>query len=147
MGLNEVFPKSRYIAMVPVFLALAASVSAFIWGTFRTAEIFYHFNSSIAGDGYGLGLTGLFSVLYTYFIPTALFIIALSMLFEFSLEEADLADLLLIRDLPLVILVVAVGFLKHFVDWKNGQDPLALAISIAIVVAAVAAFIFQKDSD
>ncbi|MBI5492567.1 MAG: hypothetical protein HY893_06520 [Deltaproteobacteria bacterium] len=144
MSLNEVFPKSRYIAIVPILMALAASVSAFIWGTFRTTEIFYRFDSSIAADGFSIALTALFSVLYTYFIPTALFIVALSMLYEFSLEEADLTDLPLIRDLPLVILVIAIGFLKHFVDWQSGQDPLALAISIAIVVAAVAAFIFQE---
>jgi uncharacterized membrane protein YqhA len=69
-------------------------------------------------------------------------------LYELFIEDLDLPPWLIVHNLydlktklgGVIILVMAVNFLNHFVEWKNVEEIAFAAISITLVSATLIAF-------
>lgn len=89
----------------------------------------------------------LIEVMDAFLIATALIIFGLG-LYELFVEDLSLPEPLVVHNLhdlkaklaSIIVLVMAVTFLRHLVEWKDPQGTLFLGISVATVSAVLIAF-------
>jgi uncharacterized membrane protein YqhA len=144
---------SRIVVVVPVIVLLLAAISSFAYGT----EVFFRSVAHFVDDpsltshnlGYLLLLTDLFLVGATLMIAAFgfydLFITRIntarsSLRLPAWLRMNDLNDLKA-RVISMVILVAAVTFVDVAVDSQGGLDTLYLGAAVALVIAALTAFL------
>lgn len=80
-------------------------------------------------------------------IATALFIFAVG-IYELFIEDPSLPEWFVIRNLhdlkaklgSVIILVMAVTFLKHLVEWRDPHGTFYFGIAVAVVSASLIAF-------
>jgi len=143
--MKRLLEKSMWIVMIAVAFSLAASFAAFLWGAAKTVTVIVH----LATSGRESAATGieLIALMDTFLIATALLIFSVSM-YELFIQNLTLPDWLTVHNLhdlkaklsSVIILVMAVTFLEHLVEWKNPQDTLYFGLSVAVVSAALIAF-------
>ncbi len=144
--MKKLLEKSRYLVLIAVFFSLAASVAAFLSGGVKTIEVIIALITS-AGKASHASID-LIALMDTFLIATALFIFSVG-LYELFIEDLALPSWLVVHDLhdlkqklsSVIILVLAVTFLEHFVEWKDPLGTLYLGIAVAVVSAALIAFI------
>ncbi len=136
---------SRFLVLIGVIFLMLAALAAFVWGAIKTVKllgvIFY-----TAGQSPEIAIA-LIQLVDAFLIATALLIVSTS-LYELFVGDLNLPDSLVARDFNqlkaklsnVVILVMAVTFLEHLVDWKNGQETMYFGIAVALVSAALIAF-------
>jgi uncharacterized membrane protein YqhA len=145
--------KTRYIALIAIVSLLLASAGAFIWGTIKTYKAFEAIYKSVGLDP----LIDLFLVqlMDAFLIAIILYILAVN-IYELFIGKLDLPDWILARNLhqlktkisSVIILVSGIVFLENLLnDNKNPVDLMYLAIAVAVVVAAMIAFTYLKESD
>jgi len=144
---------SRVVVVVPVIILLLAAMSSFAYGT----DVFVRSVVSVVEDpeltshnlGFLLLLTDLFLVGATLMIAAFgfydLFITGagaghLSLRLPGWLRMHDLNDLKA-RVISMIILVAAVTFVDGAVESKDGLDTLYLGTAVALVIAALTAFL------
>ncbi len=142
--MEKILEKSKNLILVAVSL-LVASVVAFLWGAVKTITIILNLVISYGKES--LVAISLIELMDTFLIATALFIFAVGM-YELFIKDINLPEWLVIHNLhdlkaklgSVIILVMAVTFLKHLVEWKDPQGTLFYGIAIAIVSASLIAF-------
>lgn len=147
MWFSQFLSKSRYLVLIPVVLSLLASAAAFVWGGFKTYNLLSHLAEEALHGGGGHGIVGFIAVMDTFLIATALLVFALGM-YELFIAEVEFPEWLVIRDLhdlkaklgSLIILVMAVNFLEHLVNWEDPLGMLMFAGAITLVSAVLIAF-------
>jgi uncharacterized membrane protein YqhA len=144
---------SRLVAVVPVIVLLLAAISSFAYGT----DVFFRSVAHVVDDpqltshtlGYLLLLTDLFLVGATLMIAAFgfydLFITRIdaassSLRLPGWLRMNDLNDLKA-RVISMIILVAGVTFVDVAVDSQGGLDTLYLGAAVALVIAALTAFL------
>jgi len=93
------------------------------------------------------GLYDLIAVMDIFLIATALYIFAVG-LYALFIGKVDLPQWFecgSLHDLKValsrvIILVMAVTFLEHLVDWKNASETLMFAAAIAIIMLSLIAY-------
>ncbi len=143
--MEKLLGKSRKLILIAVISTLIASVVAFLWGALKTATIIMNLIISYGKDP--LAGIALIELMDTFLIATALFIFSLGM-YELFIKDINLPEWLVIHNLhdlkaklgSVIILVMAVTFLKHLVEWKDPQGTFFYGIAIAIVSASLIAF-------
>lgn len=143
--MEKLLEKSRKLIFIAVISTLIASVAAFLWGALKTATIIMNLIMSYGKDP--LAGIALIELMDTFLIATALFIFSLGM-YELFINDINLPEWLVIHNLhdlkaklgSVIILVMAVTFLKHLVEWKDPQGTLFYGIAIAVVSASLIAF-------
>jgi len=83
----------------------------------------------------------------TFLIAIALLVFSVG-IYELFIEDLSLPEWLVIHNLhdlkaklgSIIILVMAVTFLKHLVEWRDPQGTYYFGISVAVVSAALIAF-------
>lgn len=143
--MKKLIEKSKNLILIAVISLLFASFAAFIWGSIKTATVIMGLFFSYGKDP--LAAIYLIELVDTFLIATALFIFAVG-LYELFINDIDLPEWLVIHNLQalkaklgsVIILVMAVTFLKHLVEWKNPQEILLNGIAVAVVSASLVAF-------
>jgi len=144
---------SRVVVVVPVIVLLLSAISSFAYGT----DVFFRSVKRVVDDpqltshnlGFLLLLTDLFLVGATLMIAAFglydLFITRIdagrrSLRLPAWLEMHDLNDLKA-RVISMIILVAAVTFVDVVVESKSGLNTLYLGAGVALVIAALTAFL------
>jgi len=144
--MKTLLEKSRYLVLIAVIAALAASLAVFAWGGYKTTlAIADLLNGSGSTSDVVVSFIKIMDILL---IGMALLIFALAV-YELFVEDLDLPAWLVIHDFQglkgklssVVILVMGVTFLEHLVDWQDAQGTFMFGIGIAVVSAALIAFI------
>ncbi len=138
--------KSKYLVLIAVLFSLAASVAAFVWGGFKTVELIISLVSSSGKSPHAS--IDLIALMDTFLIAAALLLFAVGM-YELFIEDLSLPPWLVIHNLhdlkqklsSVIILVLAVTFLEHLVEWKDPLGTLYFGLAVAFVSAALIAFI------
>lgn len=143
--MTRLLENSRFIVIIGVVFLLLAALAAFFWGAIKTIKLLSVIFVS-AGQNPEIAIA-LIQLVDAFLIATALLIVSTS-LYELFVGDLNLPDSLVARDFNqlkaklsnVVILVMAVTFLEHLVDWKNGLETLYFGIAVALVSAALIAF-------
>jgi uncharacterized membrane protein YqhA len=152
-GFERMLSLSRVVVVVPVIVLVLSAISSFAYGT----DVFVHSVRRVVDDpnltshnlGFLLLLTDLFLVGATLLIAAFgfydLFITRIdahspSLRLPGWLRMRDLNDLKA-RVISMVILVVAVAFADVVVEAGGGLNTLYLGAAVALVIAALTAFL------
>lgn len=150
--MGRLLEKTRYLAFVGIISLLLASVAAFGWGAVKT---FYAITLIITSYGKDFYIAvALIELVDSFLIAIALLIFSVSM-YELFVGKLSLPDWMLAHNLhelktklsSVVVLVMAVKFLEHLVEWKNPNDSLFFAIAISVVSATLIAFSYFGEKN
>ena len=142
--MGKFLEKSRYVGVIGILSLFLASVAAFGWGAVKTASAIGKIIQSAGQDAYIA--VSLIELVDNFLIATALFVFAVSM-YEMYIAKISLPEWMLANDLPelkdklggVIILVMAVKFLEHLVEWTAPLDSLYFAVAVGVVSAALIA--------
>lgn len=143
--MTKILEGSRFIVLIGVVFLMLAAFAAFAWGAIKTVKLLSVIILS-AGQNPEIAISFI-QLVDAFLIATALLIVSTS-LYELFIGDLNLPDSLVARDFNqlkaklsnVVILVMAVTFLEHLVDWKNGLETMYFGIAVALVSAALIAF-------
>ena len=143
--MKRILEKSISLVLIAVITSLIASVAAFAWGALKTIMVLLHLVTSFGKDP--SAVIELIALMDTFLIATALLIFAVGM-YELFIEDIKLPEWLVIHNLhdlkvklgSVIILVMAVTFLEHLVEWKDPQGTLYFGVAVALVSASLIAF-------
>ena len=145
MALKKILEQSRYLVVIAVLCLLLAALAAFAWGAVKT----WHVVLELFGAGGSDPRTGihLVELMDTFLIATALLIFAHG-LYELFIEPIEQPAFLVVHNLhdlkaklaSVMVLVLAVNFLLHFVEWKDPRETLYFGIAAALVSLSLVAF-------
>ena len=143
--LKRILEGSRYLVLVGVLSSLAASLVTFLWGLWKTGVVILTLVQTGGQDP--LAAVRLIELMDKFLIAVGLYIFAVG-LFELFIGELDLPDWLEIHDLHdiksrlshILLLVMAVTFLEHLLEWKDPLGTLQFALGISLVMGALIAF-------
>jgi uncharacterized membrane protein YqhA len=135
----------RYITIIGVIALLIASLDAFAWGCVKALEAIMLVVTS-GGKDPEIAIS-LLEVVDSVLIATALFVFAAN-LYELFIAEIDLPDWMVAHNLhdlkaklsSVIVLVMAVKFVEHLVEWKDPLGTLYFGIAVAVVSAVLIAF-------
>jgi uncharacterized membrane protein YqhA len=150
--MKDVLRISRYLVLIAVVSSLAASGAAFLWGAYKTALVILSLVTSTGKDP--LAAIALIELMDTFLIAVALFIFSVG-LYELFIEELELPSIVAIHSLhdlkaklsSVIILVLAVTFLKLLAERQDPQGTLFFGIAVAVVTAALIAFSHYGGKD
>ncbi len=143
--MSKLLGLSRYLALIAVIGSLLASVAAYIYGFIKVVNIILKLFATAFGDE--VVTISFIELMDTFLIATALLIFAIG-IYELFVGDLDMPEWLVIKDFNglkiklsgVIILVLAVTFLKHLVEWKDPQGTLFFGAAIAVVGAMLIAF-------
>ena len=143
--MDRILENSKYLILIAVISALLASMAAFLLGVAKTGFVIVSMISTLGKDP--SAAISLIEIMDVFLIAIALFIFSVG-IYELFISDIQLPEWLVIRNLhdlkaklgSVVILVMAVTFLKHLVEWRDPQGTYYFGISVAIVSAALIAF-------
>ena len=150
--MGRLLEKTRYLALVGITSLLLASVAAFGWGAVKTFNVITLIITSYGKDSY-IAIS-LIELVDSFLIAIALLIFSVS-LYELFVGELNLPDWMLAHNLhelktklsSVIVLVMAVKFLEHLVEWKNPNDSLFFAIAVSVVAATLIAFSYFGEKN
>jgi len=142
--MKKLLENIKYISLIGILALLAASIAAFGWGAAKTVKVI-----AIMVTSYGqnpLVAVSLMQVVDAFLIATILFVFAASM-YELFIGDLTLPAWMLAHDLhelkaklsSVIIVIMAVVFLEHVVEWKDAKAALLFGLAIALVSAALIA--------
>ena len=143
--LRRILESSRYLVVLGVLSSLAASLTVFLWGVWKTGAVIVTLLQSGGKDP--LTVVRLIELMDKFLIAVGLYIFAVG-LYELFIGDLDLPDWLVIHDLhdiksrlsQILVLFMAVTFLEHLVEWKDPLATLYFALAITLVMGVLIAF-------
>lgn len=146
--------RSRYVVLVAVIAVMIVSMSLFLLGAIGAAKLVVHSWMSFFSQGEAgstdqivdsLSIIGvMLRAVVFYLIGVGLFSLFISPLnLSAALGIETLGDLET-KVISVIIVILAINFLQHFVQWKNPLDTAYFGITLAFVVTALV--IFQWNS-
>lgn len=143
--MKTLLEKSLYLALMAVFASLVASFAAFMVGVIEVVGIIVKIISA-PGESAEVVVSFL-QVMDIFLIATALMIFAVA-LYELFVGDLELPRWLVIHSFDglktklggVVILVLAVTFTKHLVDWESATDTLFFGLAVAVVSIALVVY-------
>ncbi len=143
--LKRILESSRYLVVLGVLSSLAASLTVFLWGAWKTGAVIVSLLQSGGKDP--LTVVRLIELMDKFLIAVGLYIFAVG-LYELFIGDLDLPDWLVIHDLhdiksrlsQILVLFMAVTFLEHLVEWKEPLATLYFALAITLVMGVLIAF-------
>src|SRR3990167_4927943 len=145
--LKFILEKCKYIILLAVVSTFLASAATFVWGTTRMIT---NVVSLIAGlithEGGHSGVQMIAS------LDSLLLAIAIYVLF---FGEINVPEWLVIKNLDglkeklanVIILILAVTFLEHLVEWKDAKETLMFGVSIAAILIALVFYMQHKKNE
>lgn len=150
--MGRMLEKIRFIAILGIVSLALASIVAFIWGGVKTAYVINEIITSYGKDPH-ISIS-LIEVIDSILISVTLFIFSGS-LYQLFISKLDLPPWMLADNLydlkaklgSMIILVMAVKFLEHLVEWKDPSGTLFFGIAVAIVSGTLIAFSYFNIKD
>jgi len=144
--------KSRYLILLAVGASLVAATVAFLWGVWKTILVVIKTISTQGDDA--MTAVSLIALMDKFLIAVGLYIFAVGM-YELFIGELSLPGWLTVHNLhevksrlsSIVILLMAMVFLEHMVEWRDPQGTLYFAIPVALVTAVLIAFSYFGRED
>ncbi|MFZ4663765.1 MAG: YqhA family protein [Caldilineaceae bacterium] len=135
----------KYIVLIAVVALMIAAAATFVWGGAKTATYLWLLVSNTSDDS--LLTLYLLEVVDTFLIGTVLFIFSIG-LYDLFIDKLNLPEWLLIDNLSklkaklsdVIILFMAVKFLKRLIDAKDAQDTLFFGLAVAVVAGVLILF-------
>jgi len=142
--MGKLIEKTRFLGYIGVISLLFAAIAAFGWGVVKTVNVISVIITSYGKDPYITVL--LIELVDSFLIGTALYVFSVSM-YELFINDLKLPDWMLAHNLHelkdklggVIVLVMAVKFLEHLVEWKDPNSSLLFAISVALVAGSLIA--------
>lgn len=143
--MKRILEGSRYLVLLGVVSSLVASAGAFVWGTYKTVVLLIEMVATQGKDV--VATTGLIALMDKFLIAAGLYIFAVG-IYELFVDDLKLPAWLVVHSLhqikgqlsSVIILVLAIVFLEHVIEWKNAQEVLQMGIGIAVVTSSLIAF-------
>lgn len=143
--MEKLLEKSKYLILIAVVVSFIASAVAFVWGGIKIIFIVMNLLKTYGKDP--MAAIALIELMDTFLIATALLVFSIGM-YELFIEDLSLPNWLVIHNLhdlksklgSVIILVMAVTFLKHLVEWRDPQGTFYFGIAVAVVSASLIAF-------
>jgi len=143
--MDRILENSKNLIIIAVVFSLLASVAAFFWGGIKTLMVIWNIMKTFGKDP--LSAIALIEIMDIFLIATAFLIFAVG-LYELFIRDIELPGWLTIKNLhdlkaklgSVIILVMAVTFLKHLVEWRDPQGTYYFGIAVAVVSGALIAF-------
>lgn len=143
--MSKILAASRYLTIIAVIALLAAALAAFGWGVTKTIDAI---RTIVVSAGADKSITvSLVQIVDAFLVATTLLLFSLG-LYELSIAEVKLPEWMIIHNLhdlkaklgSMIVLIMAVKFLEKLADWKNAQEMLLFATSIALISGTLIAF-------
>lgn len=146
----------RYLILLAVFSSFAASIAVLFWGTARMVsnirELLAH--PDLAGEIASQQSAHMISLLDAFLLAVVLYIFAVA-LYELFIGEVKVPEWLVIRNLDdlkmklvsVIILVMAVTFVEHLVQWEKPVDTLLFGVATALVLSSLILYIRSGGRD
>ncbi len=142
--LQQLLESGRYLVLIGVLASLVASAASFVWGAYKTVTLLMKL---LAGSTDGQAAAGFIALMDKFLIAAGLYIFAVGM-YELFVGDLVLPAWLVTHNLhqiktrlsSIVILLLAMVFLEHVIEWDNAQTVLMNGIGIAVIIAALIAF-------
>jgi uncharacterized membrane protein YqhA len=143
--LKTLLEKSRHLVLIAVLSCLAAALGAFGWGALKAWHAVLSLFESGGKDP--LGAIKFIELMDAFLIATALLIFAIG-LYELFIEEIAMPEWLAVHSLhdlksklaSVIVLVLAVNFLSHLVEWRDARETLEFGLAVSAVALALIAF-------
>lgn len=137
--------KCKYIVLIAVISLMVAALATFLWGATQTVNFLWQL-VSYTGDQSQITLY-LLEMVDTFLIGTVLLIFSIG-LYDLFIDKLNLPEWLYIDNLSklktklseVIILFMAVKFLKQLIDVKDAQDTLFIGLAVAVVAAVLVLF-------
>ena len=152
--LRRVLSSSRYIVFIPVLGTFIASVALLLYeaAVVITAVSDAAWQHSASPKDAKVLVVGLIEAVDAFLIGIALYIISLGLYTLFIDDSLELPKWLQIRDfgdlknhlVSVVIVVLAVLFLREAITRDTGYDLLAFGTALALVIASLTFFLGKK---
>jgi len=148
--MKTLLEKSMNLALIAVLTSLVASLAVFLLGLVETIQIIINIASHL--DESSTLVVAFISVMDMLLVAVALLIFAVS-IYELFIGDLALPTWLVVHNFDglktklsgVIILVLAVNFTKHLVEWEDPQGTLFFGIAAAVVSSALV--IFNRTAD
>ncbi len=138
---KSLLEKSAVVVIVPILSLWAGAVALGLFGTFLAVEVV---TKAVRGpEGRDMTVLGpnVFSVIDVYLLSMILYVFALG-LYSLFVGELSLPEWLRIRTVDqlkaqlasVVVLFVAIAYVKVLVDWRNPQETLMFGVATGILI-------------
>ena len=150
--MGKILENTKYVVILGIISLLFASVISFLWGGIKTFSVTIEIINS-AGKDPKISIA-LIEVIDSILISVALFIFAAS-LYQLFIGKLNLPPWMLADNLydlkaklgSMIILVIAVKFLEHLVEWKDPSGTLYFGIAVAVVSGILVAFSYFSKTN
>lgn len=153
-GLGRMIGRSRYVVIIAVVAVLLLSMSLFLMGAFEAAQLIVRAWSDLLRQGSSdetrlvidtLSVIGVMLRAVVFYIIGvglySLFITPLNLTAALGVES--LTDLEA-KVISVVIVILAVTFLQHFVQWNQPVETMYYGLTMAAVVVALVFFQYNN---
>jgi uncharacterized membrane protein YqhA len=153
-ALKSLLERSSAIVLLAIAATLVASFATFLWATFNMlanawrllASLVY--SSAAHAEQTGVGMVAALDALL---MAIVLYIFSVAM-YELFIGEIRVPQWLVIKNLDglkeklasVIILILAVTFLEHLVDWESAFDTFLFGLAIASVIFALVFYMRHK---
>jgi len=146
--------KGKYVILLAVVSTFLASVATFIWGTVRMITNVVSLIAGLITHEGGHSGVQMIASLDSILLAIVLYIFSVA-IYELFFGKINVPDWLVIENLDglkeklasVIILILAVTFLEHLVEWKDAKETLMFGISIAAVLIALVFYMQHKKGE
>ena len=146
--------KGKYVILLAVVSTFLASVATFIWGTVRMITNVVSLIAGLITHEGGHSGVQMIASLDSLLLAIVLYIFSVA-IYELFFGKINVPDWLVIENLDglkeklasVIILILAVTFLEHLVEWKDAKETLMFGISIAAVLIALVFYMHHKKGE
>lgn len=153
-NLGNFIGRSRYVVLVAVLAVMLVSMSLFLLGTIGAAKLIYQswlefFYQGEAGSTEqivdSLSIIGvMLRAVVFYLIGVGLFSLFIAPLNLTAALGIESLNDLETKVVSVVVVILAISFLQHFVQWTNPVETAYFGVTVAVVISALV--IFQWNS-
>ncbi len=151
---KSLLERSVVVVIVPILSLWAGAVALGLYGTFLGVETVL--KAAKGPEGRDLTVLGpnVFSVIDVYLLSMILYVFALG-LYSLFVGELSVPEWLRIRTVDqlkaqlasVVVLFVAIAYVKVLVDWRNPQETLMYGVATGILIFALVHYYKAKTGD
>ena len=146
--------RGKYVILLAVVSTFLASVATFIWGTVRMITNVVSLIAGLITHEGGHSGVQMIASLDSILLAIVLYIFSVA-IYELFFGKINVPDWLVIENLDglkeklasVIILILAVTFLEHLVEWKDAKETLMFGVSIAAVLIALVFYMHHKKGE
>ncbi|OGV95378.1 MAG: hypothetical protein A3I04_03405 [Nitrospinae bacterium RIFCSPLOWO2_02_FULL_39_110] len=152
--LKFILEKGKYIILLAVVSTFLASAATFVWGTTRMITNVVSLIAGLITHEGGHSGVQMIASLDSLLLAIVLYIFSIA-IYELFFGEINVPEWLVIKNLDglkeklanVIILILAVTFLEHLVEWKDAKETLMFGVSIAAILIALVFYMQHKKNE